>query len=188
MSDLRELLQKTLSATGPIPREQVVAWSRMAGDIESLRLLYELTDVAYDRIQPSLGQEETCGVIRRYLLTCISADPKDGRAFARYEAARVLVGWFQHLSDMPEETADVLQASAAAVTQLYLGGNDDVKTAIETGFLEHVLEDEEFRPLFSDWAQDDRLREAWNSALAWGKAHPGFTRRLTAGGEEFGSG
>jgi hypothetical protein len=35
--------------------------------------------------------------------------------------------------------------------------------------------------LFAGWAQDDRLRQAWQAALAWGEAHPGFTRGLATG-------
>jgi hypothetical protein len=82
---------------------------------------------------------------------------------------------------LQEDTTLVLRSAAAAITKSYLEGDGDVKVAIETGVLEHVLEDEELRPFFSSWAEDDRLREAWHAALAWGEAHPGFTRSLFRG-------
>jgi hypothetical protein len=37
------------------------------------------------------------------------------------------------------------------------------------------------RPLFSHWADDERLQEAWRLALAWGEAHPNFMKGLRAG-------
>lgn len=79
------------------------------------------------------------------------------------------MSWFQHLSRLGDETAPALGEAVSAVTALYLASDDDVRTAIETGFLEHVLEDEEFRPSFAAWSEDDRLRPAWRAALAWAK-------------------
>ncbi len=107
-------------------------------------------------------------------------DPKTEGVLGRYEAARVLLSWFWHLSGMPE-TGSVLPDAASATTELYLAGDEPVREAIETGFLEHALEEEEYRPLFANWAAHDQLREAWRSALAWGQAHPGFTRGLLSG-------
>jgi len=59
-----------------------------------------------------------------------------------------------------------------------LNGDDQVRAAVETGFLEHVLEQPRMRPLFSEWANDGRLQETWRHALAWGEAHPNFMRGL----------
>lgn len=70
---------------------------------------------------------------------------------------------------------------AGQVTELYLASGEDVRAAIETGFLEHVLEQERLRQYFSHWGADERLREPWENALAWGEAHPDFTKRLRAG-------
>ena len=186
MSDVAAAVQAALDGDAPIPRDLAVRWCQCADDVRSLALLYRLTGEGYDRIQPPLGQQETCRLIQRYLLTCLRLNPQDGSSFNRYEAAWTLRGWFQHLSRLADDCTQVLRDAASAVRQLYLESEAEVRTAIETGFLEHVLEDEEFRPLFADWAQDDRLREAWQAALAWGEAHPGFTRRLASrqpGGE-----
>ncbi len=40
------------------------------------------------------------------------------------------------------------------------------------GFLEHAPETAALRPYFEHWANDDRMKEAWERALAWGEAHP----------------
>jgi hypothetical protein len=177
MSEVASAVQAAIDSGTPIPRDLVVEWCQAADDIRSLALLYRLTGEAYERIQPPLGQQETCQLIQKYLLACIRLNPGDGCAFSRYQGAWTLLSWFQHLSRLAD-TTPVLRDVASAVTQLYLESDAEVRTAIETGFLEHVLEDEEFRPLFAGWAHDNRLREAWHAALAWGEAHPGFTRGL----------
>ena len=177
MSEVATAVQAALDSEASIARELVVESCQDADDVKSLALLYRLTDEAYERIHPPLGQQETCRLIQRYLLECLRLNPEDGIAFSRYQAAWTLVSWFQHLSRLAD-TTPVLRDAASAVTQLYLESDTDVRTAIETGFLEHVLEDGDFRPLFAGWEHDNRLREAWRAALAWGEAHPGFTRGL----------
>jgi hypothetical protein len=177
MSEVATAVQAALDSEAPIARELVVEWCQGADDVKVLALLYRLSDEAYERIQPPLGQHETCRLIQRYLLECIRLNPEDGAAFSRYQAARVLVSWFQHLSRLAD-TGPVLRDAASAVTQLFLESHAEVRTAIETGFLEHVLEDGEFHPLFASWEHDNHLREAWQAAMAWGEAHPGFTRGL----------
>ena len=74
------------------------------------------------------------------------------------------------------DTREILQSAVDAVTTLFLAGDDDVRRAIETGVLEHVLEQAPMRPLFSHWAHDERLQDAWRQALAYGKAHPNFMK------------
>jgi hypothetical protein len=180
MSPLDAEIRAVLDATGEIPRERVLAWIRDARALSSLALLYRLTDEAYGRIVPELGGVETCGVIRRYLLTCIQLDPQDGSAATRYEAAQRLEVWFEYLGDKGEETVDILRETARAIADLYLVSGTEVQRAIETAFLEHVLEQERFRPHFEYWERDERLRGAWQRALAWAEAHPNFVSRLRA--------
>jgi hypothetical protein len=178
MSERSIIVQRALDGHETLSRDVVAEWCRMAGDdVEALAALYRLTYEAHERIQPPLERDESCGLIRRYLLECLRSDPDLDGVLRRYDAAQVLLRWFWHLSRMPD-TASVLEDTAAAVTELYLTGDAAVREVIETGFLEHLLEDEEYRPLFGGWAQRDELRDAWECALAWGKAHPGFTRSL----------
>ena len=180
MGQIGKAAETALTGSASIPRERVVAWCHQAQDVCTLATLYRLTTEAYDRIEPELGMRETCGLIRRYLLECIRADPRDGIAFTRYEAASTLEVWFDHLSDVPEDTTEILRESVQALTSLYLGSSPAVRSAIGAGFLEHVLEQERFRPLFQHWQSDERLREPWEAALAWGKSHPNFTKSLRA--------
>jgi len=75
-------------------------------------------------------------------------------------------------------TSAVLAGATSAVTNLYLESGEDVRDALETGFLEHALETSALRPYFEHWASDPRPQSAWNRALEWGKAHPDYMARL----------
>jgi hypothetical protein len=113
----------------------------------------------------------------RYLLRCIRENPQNEPEPTRYEAARELEAVFDDVAD-EANSGSTLAEMSAAVTQAFLDSDQSVRTAIETGFLEHALEQPRLRPLFAHWANDDRLREAWELCLAWGEAHTNFMKGL----------
>ena len=183
-------INAALSSDGPVPREKVLSWINASADsdLSTLSKLYRLTGEGYYRIQPELGREPTCALIQRYLLGCIRVGVTDNEEIEeRYEAAESLHVWFRHLLGM-EGTSAILAGAANAVTNLYLESGEDVRDAIETGFLEHALETSALRPYFEHWASDHRLQSAWNRALEWGKTHPdymaGLFQRLQRTGKE----
>ena len=177
--DLSNILDAVLTSSDVIRREDVLAWLEQAKALVDLEKLYRLTDEGYARIQPELGKEVTCGIIRRFLLECIRLDAGNNKSIpGRFEAAGILHGWYLHLLKTPEDASDVLTNTSAAVTELFLEGDPKVQDAIETGFLEHVLETEALRPYLACWADDERLRKAWECAIEWGKAHPNFTSTM----------
>src|SRR5215472_14249394 len=159
MDELKAAIRTALQSSDSINRDRVGDWIRAAPDVESLALLYRLTDEAWDRITPILE------------------NPDESIALPRQEAARELEVWFDHLSNK-KNTQKILKDVVAAVTELFLKSEEQVRCAIETGFLEHVLEQTGLRPLFSHWAHDERLRETWQRALAWGEAHPDYMKGL----------
>jgi hypothetical protein len=183
MDELEASIHVALGSGDPIPRELVREWIQRADRVEADAMLYKLTDEAWNRIEPPLEGQETCTLIERYLLRCIRENPQGGGALSRYEAAGAREAWFDHLSST-EDGPNRLQTVVAAVTDLFLRGDDQVRLAIETGFLEHVLEQPTLRPLFSHWAHDDRLQDAWQACLAWGEAHPNFVKNFRAGTRE----
>jgi len=139
MDELKQSIQIALVSEEPISRQLVREWIRRAASVEADALLYKLTRDAWNRIEPNLESVETCALIQRYLLRCIGENPQGGTALNRYEAAGELEAWFDHLAGM-EDKRDILHRVVAGVTELFLNGDDDVRRAIETGFLEHVLE------------------------------------------------
>jgi hypothetical protein len=186
MDKLEQSVQVALGSGEPIPRELVREWIQRADHVEADALLNKLTDEAWNRIEPPLEGQETCALIQRYLLRCIRENPQGGVALNRYEAAGVLEAWFDHLASTEDGPAR-LQAVVLAVTDLFLDADDLVRRAIETGFLEHVLEQPTLRPYFSHWALDDRLQDAWQECLAWGEAHPNFMKNLRVALREAGA-
>lgn len=190
VSEFDSEIDAALSSNGPIPRENVLSWigASADSDLSALSKLYRLTGEGYHRIQPDLGRELTCALIQRYRLGCIREGLTDNEEIQeRFEAAEPLHVWFRHLLGM-EDTSAVMSGAAKAVTDLYLESGEDVRDAIETGFLEHALETTALRPYFQHWASDPRLHSAWNRAVEWGKAHPDYManlyRRLQRTGEE----
>jgi hypothetical protein len=174
---IKTAIQTALESQDLISRERVREWISRAPDVETLALLYQLTNEAWNRIVPELQRDETCALIRDYLLRCILENSEDDVALSRYEAAGELELWFDYLSDQPS-TEDILKGVAEAITKLFLRSNDGVQRAIETGFLEHILEQERLRHYFSHWAENERLCETWQCALAWAEAHPNYMKNL----------
>jgi hypothetical protein len=75
---------------------------------------------------------------------------------------------------MEQNPSPVLKQAARGITELFLNGDNDIRDAIEMGFLEHASETAALRPYFEHWYTDDRLRAAWSRAMEWGRAHPDF--------------
>jgi hypothetical protein len=173
-------IDTALSGDGTIPSEQVLSWIDAAADsdLPTLSKLYRLTGEGYYRIQPELGRGPTCALIQRYLLGCIRDGVTDSDEIQeRYEAAGTLHVWFRHLADM-DGTSEVLTAAANGLMKLYLESGEEVRVAIETGFLEHALETAALRPYFEKWGSDPRLEPAWRRALEWSDAHPDYMAGL----------
>jgi hypothetical protein len=84
MDELRESIQTALGSEVPVPRQLVREWIQRADSVEVDALLYKLTGEAWNRIQPQLDSEETCALIRRYLLRCIRENPEGGIALSRH--------------------------------------------------------------------------------------------------------
>jgi len=169
-------IDAALASEGPIPKDRVLSWMKSTADsdLSTLAKLYRLTGEGYYRIQPELGMESTCLLIKRYLLGCIrDGVTGDEDVQERYEAAHTLHVWFRHLATV-DGTSVVLASAADAVTNLYLESSQEVRDSIETGFLEHVLETGALRQYFARWASDAQLQPAWNRALVWGEAHPDY--------------
>jgi hypothetical protein len=160
------------SSHDELSKTAVERWIELTTDLPSLAKLYKITGEGYYRIKPELGRELECKSIQNYLLECIRQDVKDDDEIeSRYEAAAILHGWLRQLLE-GGDCDDVIRDVASSVTQLFLNSGEDIRDAVEMGFLEHALESTGLRPYFEHWSKDTRLREAWDRALAWGKAHP----------------
>lgn len=173
MNDFTSEIDKALATDATILREKVVQWIDSTSDLPTLEKLYRLTGQGYDRIQPELGSDITCGLIQRFLLQCIHDDVHDDDEIpARWEAAYILTTWFFHLAQMEEDNSAILRRAADGVTQLYLASDEGGRNSIEQGLLEHALEMNSLRQFFEQWSADSRLRPAWERAMEWAEDHP----------------
>jgi hypothetical protein len=176
MDDTASEIDAALATDATIPREKVVHWIDSTSDLRTLEKLYRLTGQGYDRIQPELDSDITCGLIQRFLLQCIREDVHDDNEIPpRWEAAYTFSTWFFHLAQMKEDNSTILRRAAEGVTQLYLASDDAARIAIEQGFLEHALEMKSLHGFFEQWSSDDRLRPAWERAMEWAGDHPNYT-------------
>ena len=174
MSDSSEI-DAAVSSDGIVPRDKVLRWIESADDLTSLAGLYKLTGDGYYRIQPELGKEAACTAVRKYLLECVRQNVEhDDEIESRWEASRTLHLWLRRLHELGG-CSDEIEKTAEAITALFLSSGEEIRLAIEQGFLEHALESGGLRPYFEEWQKDERLRETWEAAMAWANDHPDWS-------------
>ncbi len=130
----------------------------------------------FDRIRPTVDDDWLYDAMSSYFLECMAiqstshAADEDGLIHSPFEAARELVRWFDWYVkrvNIPSEIERVVDRIAV----VFKNGDRYVRTCIETGFLEHVLEIPGHRQHFSHWERDTILADSYTGALRWGLAH-----------------
>jgi hypothetical protein len=138
MSNSNREIDAGLVSEDIIPKEKVVRWIESAEDIRALSKLYRLTRDRYYQIEPALGHKITCGLIQCYLLRCIEEDVSDDNQDLadndKIEARWKAHIWFRHLLETGNSNV-ILATAARAVTQTFLSGSEEVRDAMEMGFL-----------------------------------------------------
>jgi hypothetical protein len=178
MADYSHEIEQALYSQETLPRDTVLLWIESATDLSTLAKLYKLTGAGYYRILPELGREASCSLILRYLLECIRLDVHDSDEIDdRWEATRVLHFWLRELHESGDASGQIVNA-VRSITDLFLIGGEEIRLAIEQGFLEHALETAALRPYFEHWSKDERLRETWKAAIAWADDHPDWSWNL----------
>jgi hypothetical protein len=97
--------------------------------------------------------------------------PSTDYALSRYEAARELQAMLKEWQAQRPLPTQEMRSLADSIREMYLRGDRALKTAIETGFLEHVFEEESLIPLFQSWQNDKNLSEAFQFAQEWAGDH-----------------
>lgn len=170
MTDSIREIDSALSSREPIAKDRVLSWLEPVHDLPGMAMLYRLTGEHYYRIQPELGKAASCTAVRNYLLECIRQDLQNGEFQSRWEASQTLHLWLRQLLEM-KDSSDEIEKTAHAITDLFLQSGEEIRAAIEQGFLEHALESTGLRSYFDDWSKNEHLREAWLAATAWADDH-----------------
>jgi hypothetical protein len=164
-----EVLQ-ALQSNSSIPRADVCRWMADS-DLETRALIYELTDKGWSRISPEPTMDERCAFISAYLLTCIETNQTDQEyVHSGFEAAWELAAWLKHLRTL-QGTEKVIAHVVRDLEELYRRSDAKTRNRIETGAVEHILEDKRLRKFFLHWREDPELTAAYELCLEWGKAH-----------------
>lgn len=166
-------IESLMSSRQRIPLGTIKRW--MGSDsIEVAGAVADLVTYApyHERIEPPLSQEELEAFLFSYYERCMREDLEGEWAANRYGAAREIVGWFRAVpEDECVSSQSFLVHMKHWLAALYKASGSDIRTAIVTGMLEHVLEEPRWRGFFSDWRLDHELRDAYDEALRWAVEH-----------------
>jgi len=164
---LDELTQILLDGAdeAAIPKHKVVLWMR-SEDIQVLGAVFKLlhTRRCYSRIDPPLEFTDYHRFHLLYYEECIVHEPDGDWADSRYLAAHSLVNWFKGLWLDQSVDRECLRELKRVLEKLYRVGNEDIKTCVVVGVLEHLFEEKAIKRFFTDWAFADDLRAAYLEA------------------------
>ena len=146
-------------------------------DVEALGALFTLlmNRSHYMRIDPPLSFDEYQSFVMNYYKRCIRENPDGEWADTRYSAGWSLVNWFKGLWYDSEVPRSALEQLKVWMAEMYLDGDEDVRTCLVTATLEHLFEERDIARYFADWRNDEELKKALDEALEWQK--PEATRR-----------
>src|SRR5437867_1124656 len=154
-----------------ILQSQILVWMK-SDDIKVLGALYNLTNVAWERIKPELEMKRICDFILHYLKRCIIENPESQEyLFNRYEAGGAMANWIKYLWSKRPKTNAILDEISKALKKIYLQGDKSVQDCIVNTVLEHVFEEKAIADVFNDWQQNKDLKAAYEAALEWGDQH-----------------
>jgi hypothetical protein len=156
-------------------------------DMEILGFAMTLIHDGRFRIEPPLPPNEYKDFVIRYYGRCFKENPRGDWADASYSAGTDLVNVFYRLWRDSRVSRDVVKDLRDWLGQLYVEGDEALRTCIVTATLEHLFEQKDIREFFSDWKQRPGLAVAYGAASDWylggGKTPLGKTRTGSVGDE-----
>lgn len=166
LEEITQEVVRSREASAPaIPLAKVQGWMQTTS-IDEMGATYDFVTRkdAVSRVVPPLGSTEVVAFLRRYFERCMLENPESDWADSRYSAgwdlAHLLMDWayFDRSGEDPREWAHWLAA-------VYKAGGPDVRLAIETATLEHVLITPEMIEVFSEWRGEPELNAALERSL-----------------------
>ena len=169
MNDETTAVLNAICGDGAIPLEHVRSWIR-SPNLETRGAVYRLTDVAWTRITPKLSPNEQLKFMCSYLLECVATNPESrDHLHSGFEAAWEFAAWLKHMNSIGEDP--IVKHAALELEALFRRGDPDTRVRIETGALEHILEEPALRGHFTHWENDSELAPTFRRSLEWGRAH-----------------
>ncbi len=175
-----EDIEALVEAGSPIPCRAVEQW--MVSDyIDVLGAVYDLliSERASRRIEPPLDFSEFPPFLLRYMERCLRDDPEAGGPHNWAVTGMELVSYYWHLWEQKDVRDQEFVKLKQWLARVYSEGDEDVRYRVETGVLEHLLEDAKIAEYFADWQDDAVLKHAYDAAMLWARDHPRKRRRRT---------
>lgn len=162
-----EFLKTYLETDGPIPGREIEA-AFQTNDLLKIGILWEIVSSHWNRVNPKPDSVKCCRSIARYLLLCIERNPESQDfVCSNYEAARDLVSLMRHCEQGGLEHQSLMSDVIEDLRQLYLRSDNPTRLCIETGFLEHFLENRAFLKWMKCWENDAATATAIADSLRW---------------------
>src|SRR6266480_1688784 len=151
-----------------IPLKKVRRWMK-SEDIEALGALTSLIrgEKHFQRISPPLTFKDYHPFLIDYYERCIRENPDGEESDSRYTAAQDIISYFTFLWNDPEISRHTVRDFKTWLAKLYKEGDEDVKTCIVEGILEHLFENPAVQDYFTDWKNNSVLAAAYSRAMEW---------------------
>jgi len=118
-------------------------------------------------VEPPLEFKDYHDFLLHYYERCFRENPESPWANSSYATGSDLVNWFGHLWRDKDVPSSAVAEIKTLLAKLYREGDENLRTCIVTGTLEHLFEQKEIRNYFDDWHEDAILGRAYSQALEW---------------------
>jgi hypothetical protein len=160
---LREI-ELLLESGVSIPAEKVRLWMNFP-DLNGQGLVFDLLFEHPERLEGSIGDEETNSFFLRYLEQCLR-DPVSGKyAHGRHMAGHSLRAWFQRLWNRTPDTEQTLISIRDTLSRVCREGSEATRDAVITSILEHLFVNADVVVFFQSWKDDPHLTEIYKEAI-----------------------
>lgn len=162
-------LQSYVEAVGAIPSEEIEE-AFQTDDLLKLGILREIITSHWNRLDPALNVAKCSRVVVRYLLSCLEQNPEPSDyLLSRYESAHELLRLVRHWENGTQEFQCLMRETIESIRELYVRTDDKTRLCIETGFLEHLLENRLSLRWLNRWESDPITATAITDSLKWGQ-------------------
>lgn len=148
----------------PIEKETAESWME-SSSLEVMGAAWELIiseDDILQRIVPPLTISDLQEFYLRYYERAIVEDPHDRWGLSAYGAANDMLAWFR--SPHTDECLAFPNCLKDMLGRVYKMGDRETFDVVVNGALEHILQSDSNKHLFSDWLDDPVLRKAYGAA------------------------
>ncbi|MCL6565256.1 MAG: perilipin family protein [Acidobacteriia bacterium] len=168
----RDEARPRLSAQQPEAAKRVQEWLRFAAMHQPQAEPRTLPEFA-EQIRPQCSPEEFHAFVMDYFACQLSVRGDPGHL---QTVAQKLVRTFWALADLEPAPTETLLGLKQVLGAALRSVDDSAREILVTHCLEPLFESRRIAAMFTEWEDDDRLRDVYQRALAWGEGFWPHTR------------